>query len=223
MRHGSEVTGWIAWAWIVALAVGVTSFAPFVDDELQAAQAQPIQVSGRITDAAGNGVGDVALRLFQGRRDFQLKGWEFQDEMKDEFLVRTDQDGFFDVELDPDPEYRHFWLRFYDPETFDYVRYQAPEDLDITGRVLEGRALVRHITLPDSTEWPLVQEWMRRLGRDSKAAQLVRMMGVPDRHEEENGITSLWYPSKGVVYRFEGGRYVGEESIADAARSSTGS
>jgi hypothetical protein len=155
----------------------------------------------------------VAVRVIQGRRDFQIREWSFSDEMTDELLTRTDGDGFYEAELTSDPDYRYFWLRFYEPGSFDDVRYRRPDDVDISRKVRGGRRVVRQVTLEDHPDWPRVREWITRLGEESDRARLVRGLGLPDRHEEIDGVESFWYTRRGTVFRFQGDRFLSEERL----------
>lgn len=168
-------------------------------------------VRGRVVNESGYGVPDVAVRLLQSRRDFKLSDWEFEEEVVSVLLGRTDEGGFFDLVADPDPDYRYFWLRFYDPKTFDGVRYQLPEDRAITQHLRKGRPVTVTVILLDHPDWAQVAGWIERLGADSPRAQLVRQLGIPDRRDEADGVERFWYVRNETVYRFRDGKFIGEE------------
>ncbi|MGD8375799.1 MAG: hypothetical protein PVF68_06640 [Acidobacteriota bacterium] len=179
-----------------------------------AAPAPRLEIRGRIVDASGDGVADVAVRFLQARRDFQVLTWEYADQIEQALVARTDEHGFYEATLAPDPEYRFFWLRFYDPETFDAVRYALPPDLDITDQVRSGRPVIRTVELQDDPRWPEVQAWLERLGPDSPRGKIVRRLGIPDRREQADGVESFWYQSASAVYRFRDGQFIGQEAWA---------
>ena len=169
---------------------------------------------GRIVDQDGAGVAGATIRLLQSRRDFDIQDWKLVDRLTDSRVARSDAHGFFEATLSPDPGYRHFWLRFYDADRFDVVRYDLPDDVDITTRMRRGRPITLTVVLEDHSRWRNVRAWIDRLGAGSDRGRLVRRLGIPDRREQSSGVESFWYDREGMVYRFREGRFVGEEQFA---------
>jgi len=177
-----------------------------------AAVPQRVAAQGRVVDAAGVGVSDIPIRLLQTRRDFQVLEWRFDDEVQmGSPLGRTDANGFFDLTLDPDPEYRFFWLRFYDPSSFDAVRYQLPADRNVTEQMRRGRPVVAMVTLEDHPDWGRLKPWIDALGFDSPRGRLVRRLGFPDLHDKSGGVESFGYARHRRIYRFRDGEPAGED------------
>ncbi len=177
------------------------------------ASAAPLQVTvqGRVTDEKGRGIPDVPVRLLQSRRDFLVLEWTIEDRLKDRLVARTDRHGFFETKVSLDPEYRSIWLRFYDPETFDAVRYGVPEDRDISKRARQGRPVFESVVLLDDPGWQAVRQLIEQLGRGTPQAKVVRQIGVPDRRDEVEGTERFWYEEQGVVYRFRDGQFIGQQ------------
>ena len=189
-----------------------------------AAPAPRVEIRGRITDGAGHGLPDVAVRFLQGRRDFKMLQWEYEDNVLQDVVTRTDEHGFFEAILAPDPEYRFFWLRFFEGASFDAVRYRRPEDLEITDQVRQGRPVIRSVVLEDHPDWVQVEAWLERLGPDSARGQVVRRLGIPDRREKVNGVESFWYRKTATIYRFQDGAFIGsEEWVISAGAQAAGS
>jgi hypothetical protein len=182
-----------------------------------------VDLRGRITDASGRGIAGVPVRLLQARRDFKVLDWEYEDSVLDAVVARSDADGFFEATLAPDPDFRSFWLRFFDPSSFDPVRYARPADLDVTAPVRAGRPVIRMVVVDDAPGWAEVSAWIERLGSDSPRGLLVRRLGIPDRHTSEGELETFFYESAGVAYRFRDGELVGEERGEGAGPGADGS
>jgi hypothetical protein len=213
-----------------ASVAGAALIATLLAGPAAAADPAPFQVKveGRIVDEVGEGVPAVAVRLLQSRREFHLADWSFEDLLKKEPLTRTDEHGFFEAEITADREFRAFWLRFYDPQTFDAVRYRLPEDHDVSRDVRKGRPVFVEVVLLDGANWVEVRRLVERLGDGTPRAQLVRQMGPPDRRDEADGLERFYYQRPGVVYRFRDGEFVGKgpweaEAGGDGVGGSKGS
>lgn len=125
----------------------------------------------------------------------------------------TDAEGFFEIRIPRDRAYDHYFIRFYDPVSFDQVRYQLPADREITRDLRRRELLQLQVELRWQDSWPDVQRRVMEVGEDSPEGKVLLSMGMPEREKTARGPDGLrqewWYHSRGIVYFFAGGRAAG--------------
>ncbi|MEE9227176.1 MAG: hypothetical protein V3U66_05530, partial [Acidobacteriota bacterium] len=103
---------------------------------------EKVQVRGVVVDEEGGSVPGVTVRLLKTRSLILPKKFALEDQVVEAGRAVTDPSGMFEFEADRDPSYGGFFLRFYDPQAFDNVRYQVPEDREITRKWKQGRPII---------------------------------------------------------------------------------
>src|SRR5262249_17253109 len=101
-----------------------------------AAPAPPeVVVRGTVRDQAGAPLADYPVRLIKTKTTLNLLHFRTATQLAEAARAQTDGEGRYEIKIAPDPQFDYFSLRFYDPKTFDPVRYRVPADVDITKRV----------------------------------------------------------------------------------------
>jgi hypothetical protein len=191
----------------IAMALLAAVFAP-----LQAAE-RVVHVQGRILDPDGSGLERQTVRLFKTRRGFEVGGFSSGGQVAEAARVETDRQGFYEIRIPRDRSYDHYFLRFYDPQRFDRVRFHLPDDREIT-RDLRRREVLRvDVTLRWHETWPDVRRRLDAVGEDSPKGRVLRTMGLPETESTARGPEGLreewWYHTRGVVYFFSSGKASG--------------
>jgi hypothetical protein len=172
-----------------------------------------IQVMGRITGPDGNGMPGMSVRLFKTRRAIELPKFTSGGQIAEAVRVSTDDSGYYQIDVPRDRAYDNYYLRFYDPSTFDAVRYAPPGDREITKDLKRGEALTIDVQIATRPEWPEIERRIEQLGADSPKGKLLRTLGIPE--HETNGTgpdgprEEWWYHTRGVVYFFRDGKAAG--------------
>ncbi len=170
-----------------------------------------VVVRGQVTDEEGAPVTDHAVRLLKARTIISIEKFNLKKRSQDleETRTTTDGHGFFEFTFPVDPEFRYYYLRFYDPETFDAVRFRVPEDRDISRRARKGRQVHASVTLRFHPDWAEVRTLIDRHGETSHRGRILRALGLPDSRTEEGDGRVVWsYEAEGVSYVLEGDRVV---------------
>ena len=166
-----------------------------------------IEVRGTVSDAGGAPVPGHVVRLLKSRTILRLGSLERRDQNVEEVRATTDEHGLFEFTFPVDPQFTHYYLRFYDPKTFDAVKYLVPEDRDISRKVRGGRPVQATVALRFAPDWPRVQALIEQHGPASHCGQILRALGLPSRVAPEEGGRELWsFDRAGVAYLIEGSR-----------------
>ena len=183
-----------------------------------AAEPRPIVVRGSISDATGSPVVGQAVRLLKSRSLVELGGLKSRDQHVEELRVTTDEHGFFEFDFQVDAAFPYYYLRFYDPKTFDAVKYLLPGDQDISRKVKKGGRVQSTVVLRTHPDWPQVQDLVDRYGPGSHAGQIVRSLGLPTKRTPQGTGRELWtFEKAGVAYLVEGTKVLETRRLPAAA------
>jgi hypothetical protein len=198
-----------------------------------AREERSVTVRGAVSDESGAPVPGHVVRVLKSRTILRLGSLERRDQDVEEVRATTDAHGLFEFTFPVDPQFRHYTLRFYDPRTFDAVKFRLPEDRDISRKVRRGRAVQATVVLRFAPDWTRVQALIEQHGAASHCGQILRALGVPDRVDPEAEGRELWsFDRAGVAYLVEGSRVLetrrldprpGEPPAAGEAGPSPGS
>ena len=177
-----------------------------------------LPVRGRVTDEDGKGVPGQTVRLLKSRTFVKLGGMRSLDQSVEEKRAVTDSLGFFEFECPVDPSFPYYYLRFYDPKTFDAVQYRLPEDREISKRVRLGRPVEVSVGLRTRPDWPQVKALIDSYTPGSQVGQILRSLGLPKSRAPEGPGRELWrYDQAGKAYLVEGGRVIETRTLTGGA------
>ena len=165
-----------------------------------------VVIRGTVKDQGGSPLADYPVRLIKTKTILNLLHFSTTSQQQEEARTQTDASGGFELRLVPDPGYDYFYLRFYDPKSFDPVRYSVPGDLDITRRFKTETEVVVDPVIQDHPDWPLVEGMIREFGGDSNRGRILRSLGLPERRETFAGAAgreNWWYYAKGICYQLQ--------------------
>lgn len=178
-----------------------------------------LPVRGRVTDESGKGIPGQTVRLLKSRTFVKLGGMRSLDQSVEEKRTVTDSLGFFEFECPVDDSFPYYYLRFYDPKTFDAVQYRLPEDREITKRVRLGRPVEVSIGLRTQPDWPQVKALIDSYTPGSQVGQILRSLGLPKSRAPEGPGRELWrYDQAGKAYLVEGSRVIETRTIPGGER-----
>lgn len=172
--------------------------------EAAAAVGAETVIRGTVKDQGGSPLAEYPVRLIKTKTVLNLLHFSTGSQQQEEARTQTDASGRFVLKLVPDPRYDYFYLRFYDPATFDPVRYSVPGDLDITRRIKTGTEVVVDRVIQDHPEWPRVDAMIREFGEGSNRGRILRSLGLPERRETFPGAPgreNWWYYANGICYQ----------------------
>ena len=168
---------------------------------------EPVAVRGRVSDEEGGVVPGHAVRLLKSRKILSLGSFSSRDQSVEQVRAETDGHGFFEFRFPVDPQFRYYYLRFYDPASFDAVKYRLPEDREISRKVRQGRDVQVSAVLKLHPGWPEVKATIDQYGSASQCGQVLRALGLPTRRIPQDEGRELWeYDPAGVSYLVESGR-----------------
>ena len=212
----------------LAIAVVILSAATLLPSSASADWLKPtdIIVRGRVTNAQGEGVAGIPVRVLATRRVVRFLTVESRPAEKEVFVGTTDANGFYELTMEKLRDYDFYFLRFYDSAGFDGVRYAVPSDVEITSRISKRRPVVEDLLLADSPEWDAVERLVALYGEGSTRGRIVRDLGVPDRTERRSGEDGIeretwWFETAGVAYIIEDGRVLERKLFQAEAESQT--
>jgi hypothetical protein len=188
------------------------------------AQGEETRVSlrGRVIDETGEGVAGQTVRVLKSRTYVKLGGLRSLDQSVEDAKSATDPLGFFEFEYRPDPAFPYYYLRFYDPKTFDAVKYRLPEDRDVSKRLRSGRPVEVTVSLRFQPDWPKVKSLLATYPPGSQVGQVLRSLGLPTSQAPEGPGRELWtYDKAGVAYVVEGTRIIETRTLPGGARSAS--
>jgi hypothetical protein len=177
------------------------------------AAARHIHVRGRILAPDGEPVGGQMVKLFKSRRGLTIGKFTSGGQIAEATRTTADSSGFFEIDIPRDRAFDNYFLRFWDPESFDAVQYIAPEDREITRDLKRNEALRIDIQLARNPAWEEVSRRLAVIGEDSPQGRILRQMGIPENETVGDGPggprNEWWYHSRGVVYFFRDGEPAG--------------
>lgn len=209
MRAATLVTGGlVAGAWLALLPPPGTA----------ASAGAAMTIRGQVTDATGAPVAADTVRLLKTRKVRVLGAAPDADQAIEEARARTDAEGRFTIDAAVDHAFPFWFVRFYDPGTFDGVKYRLPADLDISRQVREGASIDAGVVLKFHPDWPQVRALVEDYGAASRRGQIVRSLGLPTRRTAGEEGREIWeFAKAGVTYVLEGDRVVETRRTKPAA------
>ncbi|MBI3448416.1 MAG: hypothetical protein HY049_05800 [Acidobacteria bacterium] len=178
-----------------------------------AAAEKLVDVRGRVTSPDGLGAAGQTVRLIKTRRQVTLGRFESGGQIAEAARVATDADGFYQISVPRDRSFDAYYLRFYDPNSFDTVQYRLPADREITHDLKHAGTLRIDLAMEWNPSWPETSRRVAAEGADTPRGRILRTLGVPEREEQgigpEGPREEWWYHSRGVVYFFREGRPAG--------------
>jgi hypothetical protein len=161
-------------------------------------------ITGIVKDEAGEPLSRMPVLLLLERVRSRGKG--NPPEILEERTISTtsDKDGFYRLAAVIEPSFNRILLRFYSNQGFDKVRYQLPEDKNITRMVRRNREFRLDRVIKENPLWEEVKARIARYGYQSSKGKVLRTRGIPDKVEKgRRGRYELWwYYEDGVCYRF---------------------
>jgi hypothetical protein len=159
-----------------------------------------------------------AVRLLKSRSLVELGGLKSRDQHVEELRVTTDEHGFFEFDFQVDPAFPYYFLRFYDPKTFDAVKYLLPADQDISRKAKKGGRVQATVVLRHHPDWPQVQALVDEHGPGSHVGQVLRSLGLPTKKTPQGPGRELWtFEKAGVAYVVEGSKILETHRLQAAA------
>lgn len=208
--------------WEAIVIVPLCCFAmmvALVPNDLQAKEKQ-VDVRGRVVDATGAAVPGHAVRLLKARTIVNLGTFKKSEQNVEELSATTDAHGFFEFNFPLDKKFRYYYLRFYDPDDFDAIKYRLPTDKDISSKARKGRAIQADVTLELQPGWPDIEALIREYGAGTQRAQILRALGLPSRRVPQGPGRELWeYDAAGIAYLIEGGKVLETRRDFEAGES----
>lgn len=175
---------------------------------LDAGSASPdpaVVVKGSLTEASGTPAAFQTVRLIKTRKIRSVADPKARAQEVEEARTRTDAAGGFRFEIPADPSFPFWFVRFYDPNEFDGVKYQVPPDHDVSRAVHDGYGIEVAGVLKPHPDWPKVKALVDQYGPGSHRGQILRSLGLPTRQEPRDEGKELWvYAASGVTYLLDG-------------------
>jgi hypothetical protein len=176
-------------------------------DSRSAEPGPEVVLRGVVTDEAGAPLGGYPVRLIQTKTILNVLRFTTDSQQLESARTATDEQGRYELRFARDPGYDYYYLRFYDPKTFDPVRFRVPADVDVTRRVKQGTEIEVDGRIPAHPDWPRVRELAAEFGSDSNRGRILLALGLPERREVRTGAEgreSWWYYAKGICYQLQG-------------------
>jgi hypothetical protein len=191
--------GLVAGAWLAA--------AP--PPTVAAAAGAAMSIRGVITDTSGAPVAADTVRLLKTRKVRVLGAAPDADQAIEEARARTDAEGRFTIDAAIDNAFPFWFVRFYDPATFDGVKYRLPADLDVSRQVRAGAVIDAGVVLKFHPDWPQVRALVDEYGASSRRGQILRSLGLPTRRTPGDEGHETWeFARAGVTYVLDGDRVI---------------
>ena len=199
----------------LVLAVLLVALAAATPALARLAPGETIQISGIVTDPAGNPVGDVRVVLEASRSVFSLRSMRTVERDTTRVSAATDASGQFRLKWPWDRFYNHFELAIGVPiRNARGEELQILERVDVTRRLGRDASVVVPVTLEerDLSYLTSLRSFLATI--DSPDEERVhQQLGKPDRVEIRDGAQSWWYFQRGRRYDFRDGRLVEVKSF----------
>jgi hypothetical protein len=189
---------------------------------VRAGEARTVTVRGSVSDETGAPVPGSAVRLLKSRKVLSLGGLKSNEQSVEEVRAAADEHGFFEFQATADADFPYYYLRFYDPQTFDAVKYRLPEDRDVSHLVRKGRTVQASVILKTDERWPQVKALLDQVGPGSQVGQVLRSLGLPSSRTPQADGRELWtYGPSGVAYVVAGAKVLETRTFAPASVAAT--
>jgi hypothetical protein len=176
-----------------------------------------VTVRGLFSDESGAALAGQTVRVLKSRTVLQVGGLQTRDQSVEETRVTTDAHGMFEIEFPVDRQFPYTYLRFYDPKTFDAVKYRLPEDREISRKARRGGTVQAPVVLKFHSDWKKVEALLGQYPHGSQCGQVLRSLGLPARREARDGGRELWvFDRAGMEYLIEGTRVLETRRIRPA-------
>jgi hypothetical protein len=166
-----------------------------------------IVIRGTLKDQSGAPMADYPVRLIKTKTTLNLLHFSTGSRQVEYGRGTTDAEGRYELKVSPDPKFDYFYLRFYDPKSFDPVRYSVPADVDITKTFKTRPEVTVDAVIQDHPDWAKVSDMLGQLGADSNRGKILRRLGLPERRQtfaDSPGRENWWYYAKGLCYQLQG-------------------
>ena len=164
-----------------------------------------VVVKGSLTEPNGTPAAFQTVRLIKTRKIRSVSDPKARAQEVEEARTRTDAAGGFRFEIPADPSFPFWFVRFFDPNEFDGVKYQIPPDHDVSRAVHDGYGIEVSGILKPHPDWPKVKALVDQYGAGSHRGQILRSLGLPTRQEPRDEGKELWvYAASGVSYLLDG-------------------
>lgn len=170
-----------------------------------------IAIRGTIRDQAGQPLDGYPVRLIKTKTTLKLLHFSTGNQQEEYGRTQTDSEGRFELRVPRDPKFDYFYLRFYDPKSFDPVRYSVPADVNITKSFKTHPEIGVDAVIHDHPDWARVQGLLSEFGPGSNRGRLLRSLGLPERREtfgDVPGKETWWYYAKGLCYQLQGDQVI---------------
>ena len=166
-----------------------------------------VTIHGTIRNQAGAPMADYPVRLIKTKTTLKLLHFSTGSRQEEVGRAQTDAEGRFELQVTRDPRFDYFYLRFYDPKTFDVVRYAVPADVDITKTFKTKPEVGVDPVIQDHPDWSKVNAMLNDFGAQSNRGRILRSLGLPERRQtfpDAPGREMWWYYAKGLCYQLQG-------------------
>lgn len=169
-------------------------------------QGERVQVTGLVTDTAGQPLSGVRVVLEASRAVFSFR--TFRREMQETRRVAavTGDGGQFELVWPWDAYFNHFELVVGVPvRTSDGERFEVLERMDVSQRLKQNNPMVITLEVENAAFVRTLQSFLASLDTDDER-RVYQQMGKPDRVEERGTERSWWYFARGRSFVFDDGR-----------------
>jgi hypothetical protein len=173
----------------------------------EGASSAEIVIRGTLKDQSGTPMADYPVRLIKTKTTLRLLHFSTGSRQVECGRGTTDGEGRYELKVAPDPKFDYFYLRFYDPKSFDPVRYSVPADVDITKTFKTRNEVTVDAVIQDHPDWAKVSDLLGQVGADSNRGKILRSLGLPERRQtfsDNPGRENWWYYAKGICYQLQG-------------------
>lgn len=173
----------------------------------EGASSAEIVIHGTLKDQSGAPMADYPVRLIKTKTTLSLLHFGTGSRQVEYGRGTTDGEGRYELRVSPDPKFDYFYLRFYDPKSFDPVRYSVPADVDITKTFKTRTEVTVDAVIQDHPDWAKVSDLLSQVGAESNRGKILRSLGLPERRQtfsDSPGRENWWYYAKGICYQLQG-------------------
>ena len=199
MRRRERLGGAGTFAMFLALASAMAAQVPGARAE--------VVIRGTLRDQAGAPLVGYPVRLLKTKTTLRLLHFSTGSRQVEYGRTDTDSQGGYELKVAADPKFDYFYLRFYDPKSFDAVRYSVPADVDITKSFKTKAEVAVDAVIKDHPDWSKVQALLAEFGPGSNRGKILRSLGLPERRQTFADVPARenwWYYAKGICYQLQG-------------------